>query len=205
MRVFECRADRKMSVRQLIRERYDMSSNLVTQLKNTGGIKVNGEARMANYMMNEGDLLSLEMIDKPSDIECVNIPIDIVYEDEDIAVINKPPYLPTHISPGHRNDTLSNALMYHFRENNEEHTFRAVNRLDNDTSGLMIAAKNTYSHHKLSVQTSNKILKRKYIAVVCGKTPDSGVIRLPIGRESGSVIKRQVCSWGKTPSRIIKP
>lgn len=197
MRVFENTVTKEISVKSFIREEYDMSSKLIIHLKNTGGIKVNGVVEKVDYMMKKGDIIRLEMTEEKSDIKAVNIPVDIVYEDEDIVVINKPPLMPTHTSHGHQDDTLANALMYHFEKNNEYHTFRAVNRLDNDTSGLMIAAKNSYSHHKLSIQTQNNILKRRYMAVVCGDTKVSGVINLPIDRECDSIIKRTIKPSGK--------
>lgn len=197
MRIFEDKITRNISIKAFINEHYAMSAKLIIHLKNTSGIKVNGKNQKINYIMHPGDILRIEMNEGKSNIQSSDIPIDIVYEDEDIAVINKPHSMPTHPSFKHQNDTLANALMYHFEQNNEDHIFHAVNRLDNDTSGLMIAAKNSYSHHKLSIQTMNKILKRKYTAIVCGKTPQSGIINLPLGREETSIIKRNVCFWGK--------
>lgn len=201
-RVFEYTADEKCSgmlIKDFLKKHYNMSTNLITALKkHRDGICVNGEHKRVTHRLSAGEKLVITMYDTASEnIVPAEIPIDIVYEDEDIAVVNKPPKLPTHPSMGNFENTLANAMMYHWLKNGEEHIFRAVNRLDKDTSGIMVVAKNMYSHAQLSEQLQNGALKRKYYAVVCGTLENGGSVNAPIRRENESVIKRCVAPDGQ--------
>lgn len=195
------------NIKMLLKQYYKMSSSLISALKRCDdGIIVNGERRYVTYILKENDIVEITITEGASEgIVPLKMDIDIIYEDEDIIIVNKPPYLPTHPSMGHYENTLANGLMYYFR--NEERTFRAVNRLDKDTSGLMAVAKNGYIHARLCDELRAKNIKRKYTAIVCGDLKTDGVIDAPIGRESESVIKRCVCNEGQravTHYRVIK-
>ena len=120
------------------------------------------------------------------------LPLDILYEDEDILVLNKPADMPVHPSIGNYTNTLANAAAFYFQQKNELCPFRCINRLDRDTSGSLILAKNALSAAILSAQMRNREIRRTYLAVVCGVTPPSGTVSAPIGRVSDSVIQRQV-------------
>lgn len=120
------------------------------------------------------------------------LPLDILYEDEDILVLNKPADMPVHPSIGNYTNTLANAAAFYFQQKNELCPFRCINRLDRDTSGALILAKNALSAAILSAQMRNREIRRTYLAVVCGVTPPSGTVSAPIGRVSDSVIQRQV-------------
>ena len=113
-------------------------------------------------------------------------------EDEDILVLNKPADMPVHPSIGNYTNTLANAAAFYFQQKNELCPFRCINRLDRDTSGSLILAKNALSAAILSAQMRNREIRRTYLAVVCGVTPPSGTVSAPIGRVSDSVIQRQV-------------
>lgn len=186
-------------LKMVLRDRYKMSTTLIKELKNQeDGFLINGGHIRIVDTVKAGDTLTITMRDKPSkNIEPVNIPLDIVYEDEDILIVNKAPDMPTHISIGNYNNSLANALMYHYKKEGEEHLFRAVNRLDKDTSGLMAVAKNSYAHARMAEGIKTGTLKRKYMCIVCGDTKTGGVVDAPIGRKDGSAIERVVREDGQ--------
>lgn len=182
----------------VLKRHFKMSTMLIKDLKNkSDGFLLNGERIRTVDKVKRGDLLSITLHDKVSEnITPVNIPIDIIYEDEDILVVNKPPCMPTHISVGNYENSLANAVMYHYAQNGEEHLFRAVNRLDKDTSGLMTIAKNTYAHAILADEINSGDLKRKYSCIVEGDIEFSGTVDAPIARKQGSAIERCVSADG---------
>lgn len=122
----------------------------------------------------------------------VPLPLTIVYEDEDLLVLDKPPDMPIHPSMGNYENTLANALAYYYEQQERPFIFRCINRLDRDTSGLLIVAKNAYSSVVLSAQMKERHIHREYLAVVQGLAPERGTIDAPIGRQPGSVIERCV-------------
>lgn len=121
-----------------------------------------------------------------------NIPLSILYEDEDILVINKPAHMPVHPSMTHYEHTLANAILYYLDSKNEAGPFRCINRLDKDTTGITVLAKNSLSGGILGRQMNERKIHRTYLAIVHGITPESGTITAPIGRKEGSVLERQV-------------
>ena len=133
----------------------------------------------------------LETIDSDG-IVPVSMPLSILYEDEDILVINKPADMPVHPSLGNYTNTLANGVAAYLAAKGDSCPFRCINRLDRDTSGALILAKNALSAAILSAQMRNREIRRTYLAVVRGVTPPSGTISAPIGRVSDSVIQRQV-------------
>ncbi|MCX5697791.1 MAG: RluA family pseudouridine synthase [Candidatus Omnitrophica bacterium] len=150
-----------------------------------------------HYKIKPGDSFILRIPEvKPRELKPENIPLDIVYEDSDLAVINKPSGLVVHPAPGNYEHTLVNALLYHFKELSSNNPLRPgiVHRLDKDTSGLMLIAKNNQSHLYLAEQFSRHGIKRKYVALVKGRVEfDEDVIDLPIARHP---VKRQSMAVG---------
>lgn len=196
-------------LKTLLKRHFRMSTSLITDLKRAeDGICVNGERKKVNYIIKDGDEVTLTMRESASEkFEPVEIPLDIVYEDEDVIIINKPSGIPTHPSPGHRTRTVANALVYYFLEKGEECMFHAVNRLDKETSGLMAAAKSKYSRSLLDEEIGSGDLKRRYIAIVRGIIEENGVVDAPIGRAEDSVIKRVVSPDGQravTHYRVLR-
>lgn len=186
-----------MSINAVLRQHFNMSSSIIKQLKSAGGITVNNEPHRVSYIMSCGDELRLVLREGRSElIEPVKIDFGIVFEDEDIIVINKPAGIATHPSHGHFTDTLANGLMYYFAQKNEEHVFRAVNRLDKDTSGLMCAAKNSYAHSRLCTELHNSF-ERRYTAILEGQLEHPLTIDAPIARCEEGIIKRCVSEEGK--------
>lgn len=165
----------------------EISRSEIKKLIKNGNILVNGTIKKPKYLLNIGDVILVE-IPKAQSHKIVpqNIPLDVVYEDDDIAVINKPQDMIVHPAPGIYKDTLVNALLYRFKTLSTvggEMRPGIVHRLDKDTSGLLIIAKNDFAHMELSKMLKNRDIKREYIALVKGVvSQDKGVIDQPIGR-----------------------
>lgn len=167
----------------------DVSRTLVQQWVKDGHVKVNGKAIKPNYKLSEQDVISLR-IPEPQSVELAaeNIPLNVVYEDADVIVINKQRGLVVHPAPGHYSGTLVNALMYHCKDLsgiNGELRPGIVHRIDKDISGLIMSAKNDKAHASLAEQLKAHTVNRKYIALVHGNIQhDQGTIDAPIGRDS---------------------
>lgn len=172
-------------VDEVLRDHWGISGSLIKDLKrHEDGILLNGEHIRTVDTVSAGDILSVAIYDSASEgIIPQDMELDILYEDEDILIINKPCGLPTHPSRGHFTGTLANGVVAHYMKNGEEHVFRAVNRLDMDTSGVMCIAKNSYSHARLVEQMKSGVLSRKYAAIVEG-LPEGNTVDAPIMRDS---------------------
>lgn len=170
----------------------------VTLLKKVkyGGIFLNGENVTVRAELRQGDVVTVSIPDEKSDgIPPMNIPLKIVYEDDSLLVCDKPRNMPTHPSKGNNLPTLANAVMGYF---GGDFVFRAINRLDRDTSGLVIIAKNQISAGKLSESMKRGEFRKYYECVVEGcPTPSEGIIDAPIMRECEGSIKRITSPDGK--------
>ena len=173
-------------------------NQLVILKKKERGIIQNGKRVTVRSVVHTGDSIQLDMDEEPSEnVLPVNIPIDVIYEDNDILVVNKPPYMPTHPSHDHYEDTLANAVAYHYKANGISAKFRPITRLDRNTSGIVLIAKTALSASKLSSQMQKGQITKEYIAVCEGETPTSFSVNKPIKREDESVITRTVCGYGE--------
>lgn len=165
----------------------DHSRSQVQQWLKDGAVSVNGEPVKANYKVKSADAIVVE-VPEPEELEIVaeDLPIEIIYEDDDVAVVNKPQGIVVHPSAGHAQGTLVNALMYHMKNlSSINGVIRPgiVHRIDKDTSGLLMIAKNDQAHEALAQQLKDKTSLRKYIALVHGVIPhEKGTINAPIGR-----------------------
>ncbi|MGM9900355.1 MAG: RluA family pseudouridine synthase [Bacilli bacterium] len=165
-------------------------------------IKVNDKVVKPSFKVKNGDVITIEeYVDDLSNIEPENIPLDIIYEDDDIIVINKPSGMVVHPAPGHSHGTLVNALMYHYNtlsNINGEHRAGIVHRIDKDTSGLLIVCKTNYAHRIISDELKNKVAKRTYVAIVTGSIGHNlGKIDAPIGRDPSNRQKMAIVAEGK--------
>lgn len=171
------------------------SHRLITKLKQSpDGILLNGEHIRTIDLMESGDVLEINLPeDKKESISIpVEMPLDIVYEDDDILVLNKPPMLAVHESHNHLGDTLSNAVAYHLKKEGKPSVFRAVGRLDKGTSGLMVCALNRYAAARLS----GKVYK-EYLAIATGVFDGEGTVDAPIFRPDPILTLRTVDERGE--------
>ena len=195
------------TVKYILSEFLGISGAIITLLKKADdGIVLNGEKVFVNHKAQTGDELVISIYDENSDICSVQLPLDIIFEDEDIIILNKPRSMPTHPSRNHYDDTLANALMYYYRD--EKFTFRAVTRLDRDTSGIVLVAKNPLSGAILSESMKKGEISKQYVAIIDGiPEKESGRINAPIKRLQESIITRGVAPDGKeaiTDYEVIK-
>ncbi|MFL0251206.1 RluA family pseudouridine synthase [Clostridium neuense] len=160
---------------------------------------VNGEIVRLSYKLKHGDKIEIEVTKNESqNVEPEKMDIDVVYEDVDVIVVNKSPGMVVHPTKSYQSGTLSNGLIYYFREKGENCIVRLVNRLDMDTSGLVLIAKNQFSHMALARDMIKESFKKEYIAIVHGcLKPESGTIDKPIYREEGGSLKRTIDDRGQ--------
>ncbi|MCD8013818.1 MAG: RluA family pseudouridine synthase [Lachnospiraceae bacterium] len=171
------------------------SHHVLTQLKRTDhGILRNGEWAYANQPVRTGDLVTIRLEEtEPSEqILPVPLPLQIVYEDEDILIADKPCNMPVHPSAGNYENTLANAVMYYYSSRNIPFAFRCITRLDRDTTGLVLIAKNSLSGAILSNMAAKRQIHREYLAITEGILPEEGTIDAPIARQDGSPLMRCV-------------
>lgn len=175
--------------------RNGFSRHILSAMKtDKDAILLNGLHAGGRTLLREGDLLRIHVPETESGENIVPVPIrlSILYEDQDMLVVNKPADMPVHPSYGNYENTLANGVSAYFQAKGINCPFRCINRLDRDTSGALILAKNALSASILSSQMKNRLIRRTYLAVVKGIAPEKGTISAPISRVSSSVIMRQV-------------
>ena len=180
-------------------DKLDVSRSKVQKLIDNGNVLINGNASKASYVVRLDDIIEvLSMEDEIIDIEAEDIPLDIVYEDEYLLVVNKPSGMVVHPGNGNYNHTLVNALMFHcnnLSRVNGDIRPGIVHRIDADTSGLLLVAKNDMVHNDLAKQISEKSVVRKYVCLVHGViNEDSATIDAPIGRDKNN--RKKMCVTG---------
>ena len=184
-------------------ENYDeLSRSGIKKIIDAGGMLVNGKAVKANYKIRKADVATMILPEsEPLEIIAQDIPLDILYEDDDVIVINKPQGMVVHPAPGHYTDTLVNALLYHCGESlsgiNGVLRPGIVHRIDMDTSGVIMAAKNNNAHRSLALQLAEHSITRKYNAIVYNNIKeDEGTVDRPIGRNPQDRKKMAVVQAG---------
>jgi len=160
-------------------------------------VLVSGQSKAKNYKLRAGDVVNVSILPpKETEIVAQEIPLDVVYEDTDIIVINKPKGMVVHPAPGHEEGTLVNALLAHAGDSlsgiNGEIRPGIVHRIDKDTTGLLVVAKNDAAHVKLSEELKYHGISRKYLAVVLGRVKEDGTVDKPIGRHKNDRKKMAV-------------
>lgn len=183
---------------KFLAQKLDKSRSLVQKLIKDELVLVNGEVVKTNYSVADGDEIDVKQLDVVDNANIIPQPmdLDIVYEDEDLLVINKPSGLVVHPAPGHYQDTLVNGLLAYsnkLSDINGEFRPGIVHRIDKDTSGLLVVCKNNVTHEALANQLSDKTLFRQYLAIVHGEIEeDEGEIIAPIGRDPRDRVKMAV-------------
>ena len=183
-----------------------LSRSAAQKLIEEGAVKRNGKPGKKNDKLNVGDVIEYAIPEaKPVDIQPTEMALDIVYEDEDLLVINKPKGLVVHPAAGHQDDTLVNGLLYALGEDlsgiNGELRPGIVHRIDKDTSGLLAVAKNDLAHTMLASQLKDHSMARTYEAIVCGSfREDSGTVDAPIGRHPSARKKMCVTERNSKPA-----
>lgn len=172
------------------------SAQIIKELKKMPeSILIDGRWEYMRHPLSPGETLTVRIQEEhhSEKIPPVSIALNILYEDEDLMVLNKPAGLPIHPSLNHYYDSLANGLAWYFEQQGKPFIFRCVNRLDRDTSGLTIVAKHILSAGILSAMAANRQIQREYLAIADGMvTPEQGVIIAPIGRADTSIIERRV-------------
>ena len=181
------------------------SRQLLRQLKETeNGLLRNGQPTFMTIALKNGDRIRVRLLEKAEGSEAIMpapLPFEIVYEDEDLLVINKPADMPIHPSFQNHGNTLADALTWHYQQQGKEFVYRCINRLDRDTTGLLIVAKHQLSASILSDMVRKREIHREYLAIVEGIPPKKGTISAPIGRKEGSAILREVNFETGEPAR----
>lgn len=194
--VFICETG-KVSLENFLKSK-EISSRMFRKLYRYKNIQVNGKHRRKDLNLEKGDEVVLIMEDEINNIKPEKMDLDIVYEDLDILILNKSENTVVHLTKSHQSGTLSNGIAYYFNENNIKRKIRFVNRLDMDTTGILIVAKNAFAHQQLAIQFEEETIIKKYLAVVEGIVEDDErVIDLPIARAEEGSIKKVVAENGQ--------
>jgi len=174
------------------------STRLTRKLLRNGCITLNGKTAYANDLLKAEDRIEVVLNSGDTqDIAPEDIPIDVIYEDEDLLIVNKPPFMVVHPTRRHQEGTLANAVIHYFRERGQNYIVRLVNRIDRDTSGLVMIAKSQFAHQAMAKQMDENVVEKYYIAVVEGLIEGKGTINAPIDRPDAAAMKREVLDEGQ--------
>ena len=195
------------TVKQVLKEEFLLSDRIIIKLKQAKQIYLNDNSTFINQKVEINDkiIVDLDFEETCDNIVPTEMDLDILYEDDGLLIINKPPFLPVHPSMDHFNDSLSNGIKYYFDSIGLKRKIRPVNRLDKNTSGIVIFAKNEYVQECLVKQMKSNAFEKEYIAIVEGIiNKKEEIIDVPIARKENSIIERCVSSNGDNAITIIE-
>lgn len=193
-----------MSINEILRSNFNFSARFKTKIKFQNLLDLNGVQAKGFMKPEVGDLISIRLPKETSDFPAEDIPIDVLYEDDDLLIINKQPGIIVHPTKGHPYHTIANGLMKYMQDTRQEFKVRFANRIDMDTSGIVICAKNANCQDSISNQMKGQDVVKKYVAIVHGRVEDDCVINLPVGRPDEVSIRRCVMEEGKDATTIVK-
>lgn len=195
---FVIKVDRKIKIQDFLREELGFSSRSISRIKSNKNIFVNGEYKKTTLDVYPDDIIEIYIDDGNTNFKPQNMGVEYIYEDFDVIVADKPSYMVVHPTKSHFENTLANDVTEYLRIKGENPRISFVNRLDMNTSGIVLIAKNGFAHHRLSEDMSDNIVTKQYIAVVHGVVEkDRGIIDLPIYRPTDDSIKRIVDDRGQ--------
>lgn len=187
------------SVKNILKSKLKMSERLIRKIKLNDKLTCEGRCLKINDIIEAGNILTIDLNfeEESENIDSVEMPLDILYEDEWLIIINKPANMVVHPSVLHRTDSLASAVKFYLESKNEKIKMRFVNRLDKDTTGIVIFAKSEYIQEALAAQMQDGTLIKEYRAIVEGALEGNGTIDKPIKRQEGSIMIRIVSDDGE--------
>ena len=185
-----------LTINQILKANYKFSSRFKTKIKFQSLVDLNGTPTPGFIKPEVGDVISIRLPEESSDFPPEDIPLDIIYEDDDIIAVNKQPGIIVHPTKGHPTHTVANAVMKYMIDSGQSFKIRFANRIDMDTTGIIIVAKNANAQNEISNQMRNGTIIKKYIALVEGVIDKDMTIDLPVGRPSQESIQREVMTEG---------
>lgn len=205
---FMIEVEEEMKLKDFLLDVMEFSTRSVSKMKREKLLFVNGEFRKPSITIKKGDIIEIPIDEEMSDFLSQDLGVELLYEDFDILLMNKPAFMVVHPTKSHFDGTLANHVINYIEKSKESYKIRFVNRLDMNTSGIVVLAKNAYAHHILSKDMGDNLVKKEYIAIVDGvMEDDEGTIDLPIMRESMESILRVVDEKGQrsiTHYRVIE-
>jgi len=189
----------EIKIRDYMKDNLNLSGRFIRGSAMNKRLRVNGKEVKLSYRLHEGDIIEVTVnAEESQDIEGEDLNIKVIYEDDDLLIVDKPPFMVVHPTKSHPTGTLANGVIHHFRSNNDNSIVRLVSRLDRDTSGLIMIAKNQFSHMNLAKSMEKNLIKKSYLAIIHGELENhEGTIDLPIGRPTNETIKRAVLEDGQ--------
>lgn len=198
---FEVKNNRYTNIKEILKVEFAISSRLYLKLRNNNKIFLNGKSDCTNKTLSIGDIVEVDLSfnEVSSSIVSTKMDLNIIYEDKYLLIIDKPSNIAVHPSLRHFDNSLSNGIKFYFDNNKINTKIRIVNRLDKDTTGIVIFAKNEYVQESLIVQMANHTFIKEYIGILAGEiNPKSGIINAPIARKQGSIIERCIDNLGQS-------
>ncbi|MBE5813360.1 MAG: RluA family pseudouridine synthase [Clostridiales bacterium] len=187
------------TVKNILKNKLKMSERFIRKLKLNEKITCDSKYLKINNIVESGNVLTIDLNfeEESENIDSINMPLDILYEDDWLIVINKPANMVVHPSVLHRDDSLANAVKYYLDSKNEKIKMRFVNRLDRDTTGIVVFAKSEYIQESLAMQMQEGKLVKEYRTIIEGILEGGGTIDKPIKRQEGSIMLREVAEDGE--------
>lgn len=186
------------TLKEILLDKLNFSVRSLSKMKRNQNVLVNGVFKKPSVKIKKGDLIEVKIDEEMANFTPQDLDLEVIYDDFDLIMVNKPPFMVVHPTKSHNINTVANGITDYIIKKNEKVKIRFVNRLDMNTSGLVIVAKNAYAHHTLSTDMSNDNVEKKYITIVKGiVNNDFGTINAPIYRPTEDSIKRVVDDRGQ--------